>query len=183
MRKPVAWMILLLALPLADFADGRELKPHTGETPPLALPDLNGRVHRLEDYRGQVVLVNFWATWCPPCRAEMPSMQRLQDKLAGRPFTILAVDMGETEAEVRDFLKEVPVRFPILMDKDGAALRAWKVRAFPTSFVVDAEGRIRYSLFGAKEWDDADGLEKVGALLQGASPRRAGGEGPKSPGQ
>ncbi|WP_333843645.1 TlpA disulfide reductase family protein, partial [Pelomicrobium sp.] len=145
-------------------------------TPPLALPDLSGRVHRLEDYRGQVVLVNFWATWCPPCRAEMPSMQRLQDKLAGRPFAILAVDMGETEAEVRDFLKEVPVRFPILLDKDGAALRAWKVRAFPTSFVVDTEGRVRYSLFGAKEWDDPDALEKIGVLLQGAAKRQAGRE-------
>ena len=106
----------------------------------------------------------------------MPSMQRLQDKLAGQPFTILAVDMGESEHQVKEFLKEVPVSFTILMDKDGTALRAWKVRAFPTSFVVDAEGRIRYSLFGAKEWDDPDALEKVGALVKAASSRRAGRE-------
>lgn len=163
MKTPIAALFcLLLVAPL----QARELKPYTGgATPPLILKDLNGNSHNLSDYRGRVVLVNFWATWCPPCRAEMPSMERLQQKLAHKPFTVLAVDMGESEAAVRAFLKEIPVSFPILMDKDGAALKRWKVFAFPTSYVVDAQGRIRYALFGALEWDQPDPLRKITELL------------------
>ena len=172
MRKLLVLVLALTLLPLAP-ATARELKPWSGgATPPLALPDLDGRMHRLEDYRGKVVLVNFWATWCPPCVHEMPSMQRLKERMAGKPFAILAVDMGESEFQVREFLKQVPVDFTILMDGDGATLKTWRVRAFPTSYVVDAEGRIRYGLFGAKEWDDADAVAKITALMAEAGARR-----------
>ncbi len=163
MNKLIAALCCLL---LFAPAQARELKPYAGgATPPLALRDLNGKPRNLADYRGRVVLVNFWASWCPPCRAEMPSMERLQQKLAGKPFTVLAVNMGESEEAVRTFLKEIPVSFPILMDKDGAALKRWKVFAFPTSFVVDPQGRIRYALFGPTEWDHPDPLGKITKLL------------------
>lgn len=99
-------------------------------------------------------------------------MQRLKERMAGKPFTILAVDMGESEFQVREFLKDVKVDFTVLLDTDGAALKTWKVRAFPTSYVVDAGGRIRYGLFGAKEWDDDDAVAKIGALVAEAGAGR-----------
>jgi len=95
--------LVLSAMPAA----GGELKPWSGgATPSLALRDLQGKEHKLADYRGKVVVLNFWATWCDPCREEMPSMQRLQDKLAGQPFAILAIDYGEgaPRAQAASFL-------------------------------------------------------------------------------
>ena len=154
-------------LDLAERTD-RSLRVFKGnpQPPALHLDDLAGHVHDLRNYRGRVVLVNFWATWCPPCVHEMPSMQRLKDKLAGKPFTILGVNMAEEPGEVRDFLsKIVHVDFPILLDRDGAALGRWKVFAFPTNYVVDKRGRIRYAMFGAIDWDNPDVVTKIEGLL------------------
>lgn len=159
-------LVVLGCMVLLGSAQARELQPYKGgATPPLILKDLNGKTVNLKDYRGQVVLINFWATWCPPCRAEMPSMQRLKEKMAGKPFAILAVDMGETQDVVRAYIREIKTDFTVLLDKDGHALKAWKVFAFPTSYVVDAQGKIRYGLFGASEWDEAGTVEKITRLL------------------
>ncbi len=147
----------------------RKLRPYKGNPvpPPLKLTDLDGKVHDLADYKGKVVLVNFWASWCPPCVKEIPSMQRLKEKMAGRPFVILGVNLAEPENEVRDFLaSKVTVDFPILMDRDGAALKAWKVFVFPTSFVIGPDGKIRYGLYGEFEWDTEDVIRVMGSLLQ-----------------
>ena len=141
----------------------KELPPKPA--PQLALPELGGARLDLKQLRGKVVLVNFWATWCPPCRQEMPSMQRLNDKLAGKPFAILGVNVGETPAQVGAFLKIVPVGFPIALDEKGQHLNAWQVFAFPTSYLVDKQGRIRYGLFGSIEWDEAEAVQAIEGLL------------------
>src|SRR4051812_14454750 len=98
--------LFALVFSAARPASAAELKPWTGgATPELILRDLSGATVNLADYRGKVVLLNFWATWCEPCRAEMPSMQELKRKLAGRPFEILAVNLAESDAKVSDFVR------------------------------------------------------------------------------
>ena len=167
--------LMLFSLSLAWGAHAKELKPMTPRAPlsALTLPDLNGKIHTLADYKGKVVLVNFWATWCPPCRAEMPSMQRLKERMAGKPFAILAVDMAESETEIRDFLKEIKpskIDFTILLDKEGSTIKDWRVSVFPTSFIIDSEGLLRYSLLGSIEWDEHDTVQKIEALLPPLKP-------------
>jgi len=148
----------------------RGLHPYRGDrqTPPLVLETLDGGNIDLRTHRGKVVLVNFWATWCPPCVNEMPSMQRLKEQLAGRPFEILAVNMAEPDREVRAFLKDkVHIDFPVLMDRKGVALKAWKVFVFPTSYVIDAGGQIRLGAFGELEWDSPEILQRLLELMPG----------------
>jgi thiol-disulfide isomerase/thioredoxin len=135
--------------------------------PPLQLPALDGSTISLGQFKNQVTLVNFWATWCPPCVHEMPSMQRLSEKLTGHPFVILGVNIAEDKSTVENFLKtKINVDFPILMDVDGQALRQWNVMAFPTSFVIDKKGKIRYALFGSIDWDTTEIISKLELLIK-----------------
>lgn len=136
-----------------------------GPTPRLDLSDLQGRRHQLSDYRGRVVLVNFWATWCGPCRDEMPSIQRLQQKLAGRPFAVLAVNLDEPESRIRKFLDEMKLDLTVLVDREKKAARAWAARILPASYVVGADGRIRYSLVGEINWDHEHVVARISELL------------------
>lgn len=159
---------LVFVASLPGVAVANELKPYTagGGTPPLALPDLAGKPQNINAYRGRVVLVNFWASWCPPCVHEMPSMQRLAQRWRDKPFAIVAVNMGEEPKTVRAFAAKVKVTFPIWLDRDGAALKRWKVFAFPTSFVLDRSGKIRYALYGALDWETPETMAKIEALFR-----------------
>lgn len=160
----IAFVLLLMTS--QSFAAGgfRQLDPVA--PPDLALNALAGDRQNLNDYKGKVVLVNFWATWCPPCRREMPSMQRLKEKMSGRSFVMLGVDSAEQREEVEDFLKTVKVDFPILLDPDSVATRRWKVFALPTSFLVDRNGKVRYSISGPTEWDEGEAMKLIESLLQ-----------------
>ncbi len=133
--------------------------------PPLALPDLAGSAVDLASRRGRVVLVNFWATWCPPCVEEIPSLNRLHERLAPRGFEVLAVDVGESWEQVQDFLRERPVQFPVLLDTTGEAFKRWKAYAFPTSLLLDRQHRVRYAVYGAFAWDSPEVIEVVSRLL------------------
>jgi thiol-disulfide isomerase/thioredoxin len=142
-----------LAALLAAPAPAKELLPWKGgATPPLVLKDLDGREHRLSDYKGRVVVVNFWATWCDPCREEMPSLNRLKARLGDAPLVILAVNLAEGEARVGEFVKKVPLDFPVLLDRDGSVSRAWRARLLPYTVVLDPEQRIRYTALGDLDW-------------------------------
>src|SRR6185295_7184908 len=127
----LAGVILGMAALLAQAA---ELRPWDGgATPPLALDDIAGKRHDLADYKGSVVLVNFWATWCEPCRAEMPSLDRLRKSLQGKRFEVLAVNLAEPLSRIEKFAERVPVSFPLLRDRDSSTSKAWKAKLLPRS--------------------------------------------------
>jgi len=160
-------LFILAALACAAAAGAAELKAWTGgATPPLVLQDLHGRTHRLADYRGKVVLVNFWATWCEPCRDEMPSIERLRKSLAGQPFEVLAVNIGEPLGRIERFLERMPLGFPMLLDRDTGVAKAWKARMVPASYLVGPDGRIRYVHYGELDWSSEPVRKRVAELLE-----------------
>ena len=167
-RRGLPTLFALLLAFTAVTAQAAGLEPYDGpKLPDFALEDLDGNEHRLSAYQGQVVLVNFWATWCPPCVEELPSMQRLYEDLEDAPFTILAVDMGEDTQAIRGFLDklETEVTFPILVDEAGRIMGAWNIAAFPTSFLIGPDGEVEYALYGGLEWDQPEVVEKIEGLL------------------
>jgi len=160
---------LLLAASVS-LAGAQELRPWKGgATPPLAIPDLDGQQHRLQDYRGKVVLVNFWATWCEPCRDEMPSINRLRASLAGRPFVVLAVNLAEPESRIRRFQEKVPMEFAVLLDRDTRVAKTWQARILPASYLVGPDGRIRYSVRGEIDWSGEIARAAIAEILPASS--------------
>ena len=162
------FLLIISALLLATGTLAAELKPYSGEPlPDFTLSDMQGKGHTLSGYRGKVVMVNFWATYCGPCIKEIPSMQRLKGKLAGKPFEILAIDMAEEQGDVAAFMKRhhIEVNFPILLDEEGMVIEQWMVSAVPTTFILDPQGKIRYALYGAIEWDNDEVVTTINTLL------------------
>ena len=135
--------------------------------PNFSLKDLDGKTRTLSDYKGKVVLVNFWATWCPPCRREMPSMEQLSQKLKAEPFVVLALDQVENFDLVFTFtgqLDPAPT-FPVLLDGKGQSAKDWKVLGLPTSFLVDKQGRVAYRAMGGREFDHPEIQKLIRALI------------------
>lgn len=157
----------------AAAADLSKLKKWTGGvTPKLVLKDLQGETQDLARYRGKVVLLNFWATWCAPCIKEMPSLARVADKLAGEPFALLTVNFGENAKRVEGFIDKLGIALPVLLDSDMNASKAWVEKGLPTTYLIGADGRIRYQILGELEWDSPEVEERIRDLLPG---RRAKG--------
>ena len=126
---------------------------------------MEGKAVDLKDLQGRVLVVNFWATWCEPCRDEMPSLQRLREKLDGRSFDVLAVNYGESREKVLQFLGKEKVALPVLLDPEMETAKAWGVGGLPMTFLIDAEGRVRYSVFGERDWNAGESLALVEKLL------------------
>lgn len=148
----------LLAASLAIAADA---PPQTLPklTAPFSAPDFSlrgedGKTYRLSDYRGQVVVLNFWATWCPPCRYEMPSLDRAWNKVKNRKVMILAVNIGENADQIFEFTGQYPVSFPLPMDLDGTVIKSYPVTGLPTTYIVNPEGMATHRIVGSREWDD-----------------------------
>lgn len=117
------------------------------------LEDMNGNLRTLSSYRGKLVFLNFWATWCGPCRIEMPSMQRLYNELNNDGFEIIAVDLMEDKKVVKKFLDQNNLTFPVLLDKKGNVGALYGVRSIPTTYLIDKDGYIIARQIGAREWD------------------------------
>jgi thiol-disulfide isomerase/thioredoxin len=164
MKRWLTAVAMGLALAGGGQAAGFEARP-PAPAPELKAHDLAGASRTLADYRGRVVLLNFWASWCPPCLREMPSLERLRVKMAGRPLEIVALASAEAQADVDPYLARMKLGFPVLLDPDGTNTRRWRVFALPTSFLLDAEGRVRYVLTGPTEWDEGEALAVIESLL------------------
>jgi len=125
--------------------------------PNINFQDLeNERTLTLEEFRGSVVLLNFWASWCPPCRAEIPSMENLAEALEDSEFSIIPIDVMEETTLIKAFLKEYKVDFPVYLDPEGVAAQEIGISSLPTSILIDREGRALAVVAGALEWDSEE---------------------------
>jgi peroxiredoxin len=143
--------------------------------PDFSLVDLEGRAVRLSALRGKVVLVNVWTTWCPPCREEMPSMDRLYRALESEGFALLAVSQDDQGRAVVDaFVREVPVSFPVLLDPERQVGSAYGVWGYPETFVIDREGLIVERVIGPRDWDTPEQKQQLRDLMAGGRPAASG---------
>jgi len=161
----------VIALSAAEpaLAEGRAFSAVLGSPPAtrFVLSDMDGKKVDLEKLRGKPVLVNFWATWCPPCRKEMPSLQRLWKKLGASGLQVVAVNVGEDADTVFAFmgiLENAPT-FPIVFDKDSEVMRKWPIRGLPTTFLVDKDGKVIYRAIGGRDFDSPEIVEIIKKLL------------------
>ena len=157
---------------LADTVES-ELSYHFSPVTPLivapdfTLEDMDGESYKLHDYRGKVVLVNFWATWCPPCRKEMPALEALYKKLGTDDFAVLAVNQWEDPDHVFAYTGELNVfpTFPILFDPESKISADYGVKGLPTSFLIDKKGRLAYRAIGGRAFDHPEVERLIRRLL------------------
>jgi peroxiredoxin len=137
----------------------------SGEPTPVTLPDLGGERVALQSHRGRLVMLYFWATWCPYCTREMPStIETIHRELRDQGLTILAINLGEPRAVVSPWVEQHHLTFPILLDESGAVAGAYRVRGTPTVVLVDRQGRLLGRTVGSREWD-TEGRPLLAALL------------------
>jgi len=138
--------------------------------PAFRLSDVDGAVRTIEGLRGSVVLLNFWATWCVPCRDELPAMERLHRDYRGRGLSVVGVNFKESAREVQNFMKANSVTFASLLDHDGAVSTKYRVRGLPVTFLLDREGRVLWKAIGTREWDGPHGRGHLEEVLGGRFP-------------
>ncbi len=165
--------LLCALLGFAAGARAYQVRPWAAArpAPPLSLTDLDGKAWHLSALQGRAVLLNFWATWCEPCREEMPSLEALAKRHRADPLVVLTVNYQETEPGIRRFLERVPLRLPVLLDHDGSATKAWTPRVFPTTVMIDRSGRPLHQIVGAVDWAGDEARRWVHDLLTSGSTR------------
>ena len=157
---------MLAGLMSSTWSQSNVLHPVKGQpqASDFELKDIDDKVHRLSEYRGKIVIVNFWATWCPPCRFELPSMEKLWHAIRDKGVVMLAINVGEGADTIFTFTSDYPVTFPLLMDRDSSVTQKYPVLGIPTSFIIDQQGRIIYRAVGTREWGDKELIKKILAL-------------------
>jgi peroxiredoxin len=134
--------------------------------PAFQLTSMNGKSLSLDQLKGQVVLINFWASWCGPCRTEMPILEQLYHSYQAAGFTLLGVNVEPKEGDAEKFLKGTPVSFPILFDPDSKVSKLYEVSGMPSTIIVDRKGTVRYVHHGYKPGDESEYLDQIRALTQ-----------------
>lgn len=137
----------------------------TVAAPEFSLADLAGKKVQLKAFRGRLVFLNFFATWCDPCREEMPAMERLFRTHQDNGFVVVAVNLQESAKTVRPFVEELKLSFPIVLDTEGAVTREYGVRALPVSFLVGRDGNIRWRAIGGRDWQSAEARKLFAQLV------------------
>lgn len=135
------------------------------QSPGLSLPDLAGVQHDLNEYSDEVLLVTFWASWCRPCIEELPSIHRLMEAMADKPFTVIGVNVGETGGRVQAVVEQYRIKFTVLHDKDSTTFKRWGANVLPTAYVLDRRGQIRYLGRGPVDWDRLDIVDMLKDLV------------------
>jgi peroxiredoxin len=174
LRVVLVGLLLLLhgqlAFAVSELTLLREagLQPVEPRQPAAAfhLPDLAGQMHRLQTLRGRVVFLNFWATWCAPCRLEMPEMEHLFQAFRNRPFTMLAVAMQQNRDQVAPFFEELDLHYTALLDVEGDASARYGVRGLPTTLLIDCSGHLVGKVTGPRPWNSEAVHRLLSALLQ-----------------
>ena len=139
---------------------GMGVHPHHLKTNPLAVNLVNtaGRYVHLDDFRGKIVFLNFWTTWCPTCITEMPSMEKLHRQLSGKDFAVVTVNIKESASQVKKFFKKHQLTFTALLDTTGKFSSEFGIGAIPTTFILDKNGRIIGRITGPREWDSRESV-------------------------
>ena len=137
---------------------GVEVFPSTTRQVEVLLQDLNGADVNISDFRGKIVFLNFWATWCPTCVVEMPSMEKLHQKLKDKEFAMVSVSIKDTAAEVKHFFKQNKLTFTALLDSSGKTVPGFSIRAIPATLILDKTGRIIGRVMGPREWDSRESV-------------------------
>ncbi len=140
--------------------------PWQGAVPPLQAVDTQGKTWRLDELKGRAVLLNFWASWCEPCRAEMPTLQQVADLYGSDKLLVLAINFKEHPTRAIQFAASTGLSLPILLDPQGQAARAWGVKVFPSTVLVDRQGRPRQRVQGEVDWTGAEAARWIEALLK-----------------
>lgn len=151
---------------MAGLSGRLDVYPEPKPAPSLILKDMDDTEYDISSYKGRVVVLNFWTTWCPPCVEEIPSLGRLQAAFSDDDLVVLSVDIGETREEIEIFLSQIPADFPVLLDPDGDTVKPWKIIAFPTTFVIDRDGIIRLAYYGGLEWDTPEVIQQLQTLVK-----------------
>ena len=136
------------------------------EAPPLVLNDINGDSVDLSQFRGKWVFAHFWASWCGPCRREMPTIQAIDSEFKGSGLVIVLINTAEDEHTVFDFLGTVAPDMNTLLDSDGLATEQWQPRGLPSTYFVDPEGKLRYIALGGRPWDKGEYLGFLKGLIK-----------------
>lgn len=161
---PIRWLTFVFAgLLLMGTVNAANVQ---GKAPNFTLKSSTGKNIKLSELRGQVVLLNFWASWCGPCRQEMPLLEQLQQRYSALGFTVLGVNVEEDPGKAKSLLKDIPVSFPILFDTQNIVSKQYQVSAMPSTVMIDRNGNMRYLHKGYKPGDEAQYKKWVKQLIK-----------------